>query len=375
MPAAAEKVTFLTGPASFVKPSMRACVIRFQILRYDHLLIPFSPVCLPPPTPPPCLQMLEVLDDADNDSPSDKVISALAEPLRTLLEQIELEMNSCALPMVPDTALDELKPYTRATAKHLNKILPALDIEPANPLVTQYSKEQAVQRVGSHRVGIAMLIAQLLRAQCPSIAKAIKDSSLLAPLTQLALERPTCSALHSAVISSLRVAVSESCGGEYLWRDIVDSPERLIAIALEMFRSSVESTETRGQRGPGVAFAIAILDVLASAVAEVESSTSSTNQRTKGMEWHRELASALNRISDWESVASLNQSSGNKQSSLAVELAVQHLDLAGPRPVRQPSLDLDPENALFPGGGQMISGQELLSLLRGLSLKGAHGSF
>jgi hypothetical protein len=318
--------------------------------------------------------MLEVLDDADNGIQSDKVISTLAEPLWTLLEQIELEMNSCALPMVPDTAVDELKPYTCATAKHLNKLSPALHIEPTNSLVTQYSKEEAVQRVGSHRVGIAMLIAQLLRAQCPSIAKAVKDSSLLAPLTQLAFERPTCSALHSAVISSLRVAVSESCGSEYLWRDVVDSPERLIATALEMFRASVESAETRGQRGPGVAFSIAILEVLASAVSEVESSTSSTNQRTKEMEWHRELASALNLVSDWEVTASLNQSSGSK-SSLAVELAVQRSELAGPRPVRQPSLDLDPDNALFRGGGQMISGQELLSLLRGLSLKGGHGSF
>lgn len=323
--------------------------------------------------------MLEVLDDAKHNSSSENVIYALSEPLWTLLGQIEAEMNSCALPMVPDTTLDELKPYSRATAKHLKMLAPVLDIKPTEALVTQYSMQQAVDRVGSHRVGVALLMAQLLRAQCLSVAKAIKETSLLLPLAQLALKAPTCSALHAAVISTLRVAVSESCGREGLWQDVVDSSDA-IPSALDILKTNVQGVETRGQRSPGAAFAISFLELLASAALEQAESPPTSEERSVGVEdveWRQNLASALRSFPEWEELTSLSQTSqaSEKQSSLAAELKVQHAELAGPRPVRQtPPLDnLDPEFGLFRGGGQMISGQDLLALLRGLSVKGGHG--
>ena len=62
------------------------------------------------------------------------------------------------------------------------------------------------------------------------------------------------------------------------------------------------------------------------------------------------------------------------EGPLPALLAAQCAELGGPRPLRHSaSMEMDAELAALGGSGQLISGQELLALLRGLS-SGQHSA-
>lgn len=328
-------------------------------------------------------------------------------------------MNSCALPMLEDTTLDDLKPFSANALRHLPTLAPLLDLEPT-PEVAQFSKDQPVPRVGTHRVAVAELMAQLFRAECPAVVKALGATGMLRSVVTLALDRPTCSAIQCAALRSLRATVSPSCGFLEVWKPLIEGNNGEIPAKIAAIASAAQGVSI-GLRPPHTGFAVAVGEVLCTAakgkspggVATVPPSPSTgassvvveeeeaiigkveevvedageaggtTNQEkaaareeqkikpTSGSRppsppivlspWQQALSSSLDSIPTWSAFVS-------EKGPLALHLTAQQMDLAGPRPQRHVAqTDMDAELAALGGNGQMISGQELLALLRGLS--------
>ena len=359
--------------------------------------------------------------------------ASVSDPLRAIIEQVETEMNSCALPMLEDTLLTDLKPFSGAAINHLPTLVPLMSLGP-HPLVTQFSKDQPIPRVGTHRVAVAELMAQLLRAECPAVGAAVAATGLLPLCMDLSLDHPTNSSIQCATLRSLRSALSPGCGGLRMWEGVVIGgvPGRVAAIAGGAQGVAV------GLRPAHAGFAISVAELLclastgkvpivaeASAASVVASSdddeeeeqeqegggeggakksikekesitgsrsvqkkdskqeeeptisltrgnaansntnpttsTTTTTEPPPRTEWQKELAATLEGMPAWASFAA-------DQGTLANLLAVQNMELGGPRPVRLDAAgEMEAELAALGGSGQMISGQELLALLRGLS--------
>jgi hypothetical protein len=348
---------------------------------------------------------------------------AVSDPLRAISEQIEQEMNSCVLPMLDDTTLDDLKPFSASALRHLPTLAPLLDLEPT-PEVAQFSKDQPVARVGTHRAAVAELMAQLFRAECPAVVQALGATGMLKPIVTLALDRPTCSAIQCAALRCLRATVAPSCGHLEVWKPLIlenngEIPSKIAGIASAAHGVSI------GLRPPHTGFAVAVGEVLCTAArgkspggvptvpsspvneegassvegeeeqlgkieevveegekSEGEEKTAAAEEEAKKEEekeeqekqpprppsppiilapWQTSLSSSLDAIPTWPAFVS-------EEGPLALHLTAQQMDLAGPRPQRHiPQTDMDAELAALSGNGQMISGQELLALLRGLS--------
>ncbi|GAB4816319.1 hypothetical protein N2152v2_003365 [Parachlorella kessleri] len=159
----------------------------------------------------------QVSASLDSDSPYLPDISA---PLRAVAEQVEEELATCQLPLLSDTCVDELKPFSRQALAQLPLLGRILDLEPP-PLLTTYSRTTPVPAVGTHRAAVAELLSQLLRSECPSVAVVIAASGLLPRCTALAVSHPNCNALHCSIVRCLRHALSEACGSVGLWRSAV----------------------------------------------------------------------------------------------------------------------------------------------------------
>jgi len=90
--------------------------------------------------------------------------------------------------------------------------------------------------------------------------------------------------------------------------------------------------------------------------------------------WQKELSQSLAALPEWVAITDSGNQEGEEdanRSTLSQMLSVQYAELGGPRPMRQtPLFEMDAELAALGGGGQMISGQELLALLRGLNVSG-----
>jgi len=360
------------------------------------------------------------MESLDADKPH---FPSVSDPLRAISEQIELEMNSCALPMLEDTTLEDLKPFSANALRHLPTLAPLLDLEPT-PEVAQFSKDQPVARVGTHRAAVAQVMAQLFRAECPAVVKALGATGLLKPILTLALDRPTCSAIQCAALRSLRVTVSPSCGFLELWKPLVEDKNGEIPAKIAGIASAAQGVSI-GLRPPHTGFAVAVGEVLCTAArgkspggaatvpaspshgaspleggeevvigkveeveedaGEAEETTNEENTAAKEEEqgktpdakptpesrpstppivlssWQQALSSSLDSIPAWPAFVS-------EEGPLALHLTAQNMDLGGPRPERHiTQMDMDAELAALGGNGQMISGQELLALLRGLS--------
>lgn len=227
-----------------------------------------------------------------------------------------------------------------------------------------------------------------MRAGCPSVAAAVADSSLLPKCTRLALERPNCSALQCAVLRSMQSALLMTCGTVTdLWRPLLlagDLPKRLSEII------EAAAPLPIGKRPSNVGFAVAMADTLATAASgatlvpplvtatsgdldaddkeqpTVASPDENAPPAAPLAPWQTELGKELDAVGEWSGLVAPG-------GALEQLLKAQRSELGGPRPSRPgPPGDMDAELAALGGGGQMISGQELLALLRGLSM-GAPG--
>lgn len=185
--------------------------------------------------------------------------------------------------MLEDTQFEDFKPFTRDAASHLSHCRRFLDF-PATREVTQFSKDKAVARAGSHRIALAEVVSHLMRAECPVMLDIIREADLLPHLFALGLARPTCSALHVSLLRLLHHALSPVSGHARVW-DCIFSPlecdisvpcrgfERNSGgggnnscIAQEIFDIVISSENLAvGLRPPHVGFAIAVADLLCSA--------------------------------------------------------------------------------------------------------------
>lgn len=68
-----------------------------------------------------------------------------------------------------------------------------------------------LQPAGTHRTAVAELFAQLLRAQCPVVARGVAASGLLRRLAVFAVEQPSCSPIYGVVGRCLRLSLPLTC--------------------------------------------------------------------------------------------------------------------------------------------------------------------
>jgi len=205
----------------------------------------------------------QVMSAIDSTTPH---IPSLAEPLRAIVDHIEMEMTNCMLPMLPDTTQEDLKPFSRTSLTLLPILDQVLAVQPP-PIPTTYSRQHPVPSVGSHRQAVVELIAQLLRAQCPVVIKQVR--SMLPRCIDLAVHHPNCSAVQCSVLRAVQSLVSPACGHLLAWKDegIV---ERLAVWAVGVVEKTREEGVPIGKRAPDVGFALAVVELLQSTAVGTE---------------------------------------------------------------------------------------------------------
>ena len=193
-------------------------------------------------------------------------IPSLSEPLRAIVDHIEMEMTNCMLPMLPDTTQEDLKPFSRTSLALLPILDQVLAVQPP-PIPTTYSRQHPVSTVGSHRQAVVELIAQLLRAQCPVVIEQVR--SVLPRCIDLAVNHPNCSAIQCSVLRAVQSLVSPACGHLMTWKDegIV---ERLAVWAVGVVEKTREEGVPIGKRASNVGFALAVVELLQSTAVGAE---------------------------------------------------------------------------------------------------------
>ncbi|KAI3424317.1 hypothetical protein D9Q98_009870 [Chlorella vulgaris] len=387
-------------------------------------------------------------------------IPAVSEPLRAIAEQVEHEMDNCALPMMANTEISELKTFSQWAIRKLRLLHSVLDLVPP-PILTPYSKTTPVPAVGTHRAAVAELLAQLLRGECASIAREVAASGLLRRCAAVAFAHPNCSAIHGAVGRCLKLSLGSHIGHVGLWRQLlgapldaaapgaaVAAPEVHVAEEAAAIGAAAKAAPSVGKRPPNVGFALAVAQMLhvaatgevlgansqaapaaaegaatqegqgAEAGAAGGGSPSGTQQQQQQQgsaaadspqagpsppqasssqpspaagesaaggggvsgqaaggpersDWQVQLAAQLQASPAWAQFSS-------GPDCLLRQLLGEHVgDLGGPRPTAQPPPpppgEGEEEEAGGVSSGQVISGQELLMMLRGLNLGGFHG--
>lgn len=296
----------------------------------------------------------DVLSALDANAPH---IPALSVPLRAIVDQIDAEMSECALPMLKDTQLSDLKPFTGQALDHLATLEQILDIQPV-PLVTTYSRTVALPGIGTHRANIAELLAQLLRAECPCVFEVVRRSGLVKACVKLAIEFPNASAVQCSVLKSLHFIVSPACGDMCLWRSILPD--------VVQFCLACEVVDDIGRRRPNVGFMLAIAELLqstATGIADIAEPEPAEEEDTRSLEeWQVQLKTALEAIEGWTDFSN---------NALVELIGEQRGDIAGPKPEKR---ILGADLGSYGSGGQVISGQDLLAMLRGLHVGAGGGS-
>lgn len=145
--------------------------------------------------------------------------------------------------MLEDTQIEDFKPFTYDAISRLRDLRRLCDL-PTESNVTQFSKEKPVKRAGSHRIALAELLAQLMRAECPVMVASIEESNLVPFLVALSLARPSCSTLHTATLKVLQHGVSSSTGHTKIWKCLFDKEynSRMVDIGREYDVDYIESS-------------------------------------------------------------------------------------------------------------------------------------
>ncbi|KAK9818198.1 hypothetical protein WJX72_008695 [[Myrmecia] bisecta] len=274
-------------------------------------------------------------------------ILELSAALRDIACCVEEEMSTCKLPMLPGTHLDDLKIHTRHAVDHLAQLHAVLDCVPESGL-TQYSKERPQAAVGTHRVAVAEVVAQLVSAGCLSIDQCVAQTYLPVRLAQLSLDHANNNALHCVCLRLLRCALDSEVAE--LWTPLFqERPEeqgRAGWVPLQQQlaaagTSALNDYPTIGKRPSHVGFLITLSNFLL----------------VKGDENPR-LEALLDANQPWVEFTA-------DGAALALLTADQTGELVGPRPVRiEPALG--EAGSLRGMAGRMLSGQELLAMLQNM---------
>ncbi|KAL6772337.1 hypothetical protein ACKKBG_A29840 [Auxenochlorella protothecoides x Auxenochlorella symbiontica] len=304
----------------------------------------------------------------------------LATPLAAIADQVRGEMDSCMLPMLADTELADLRPFTAAALRALPTLRRVLGLASA-PRETTFSRTAALRTLGLHRAAALELLAQVLRAECGAVARAVVHAPgcPLALGMRLALAHEACSPAQGAVLRAARAALAPGTGAAGLWRQLVSGaageggpvgevpgeeaepqgetdaregdaldPAPPTAIA-ELCAKAADLAP--GLRSPGVGWALALAGSLHAAMQP-----GYCGEEGRVEAWQEELREALAGQAAWVEFAAA-------EGPLADLLVQQQGDLAGPKPARM----VLPEPGAEPS--RVLSGQDLINMLRGL-----HGS-
>ncbi|CAK0783391.1 hypothetical protein CVIRNUC_006590 [Coccomyxa viridis] len=145
-------------------------------------------------------------------------IAELGRTLREIAYNIQMEMDRCQLPMLDDTGLDDLKPHTHHALQGLHQLPGILDVVPP-PVIWPTTPDEAQTAVGTHRLGVAQILAQLTSAGALILDEAVAKTGMVPKLVQLCFAHQGNNALHSTVASLLRMAFSSKISS--LWQPML----------------------------------------------------------------------------------------------------------------------------------------------------------
>lgn len=279
----------------------------------------------------------------------------LAAPLWALAEQLQLEMDDLMPPLLPDTGLGDLKPCAAAAVRRADLLRRVLLVGAA-PRVTTFSRDEPVPAAGPHRVAAVEIVAQLLRTEVPAVVAELRTASpkqgaepaqgALASALWLALDHPRCSAAQGAALRCARSCLSDAAGAVGLWRQALaprSSGERLPDALAEACGAALGVPP--GARCPSAGFALALAALL----------RDSCPRDDEDGGWRAELAGLLAEREAWVKLC-------GPEGPLQALLLEQQGELGGPKPERL-TLRADED-----AGASILSGRDLISMLRGYNL-------
>eukprot|EP00873_Tetraselmis_striata_P005923 jgi/Tetstr1/426187/TSEL_016512.t1 len=308
----------------------------------------------------------------------------LAAALSGVADGVAEEMNNCALPLLPGTGREELRPHTQAALDHLGLLGRALAV-PGGARISQHSPTQPQPTVGIHRVAVASVVAQLMRGGAACIDSCIEAEELLLKILELALQFPTCSPLQATSLRILRAALGSPATG--LWLPLVEKSrgdcEDPIPLQSSLAKLGSQAVDLPVGKRSGIAgfvlsAARTLHDVSRAApprglpLFECRVTDSSGSGLVEGgpgadapaaqlvMEpaAQEELRRWLEEDAEWTEFA-------KPGGALETLLAQQEQELGGPRPARAPLQPQSSDLANLMSSG--MSSTDMLRLLKGMS--------
>uniref|UniRef100_A0A7S0RKD5 Uncharacterized protein n=1 Tax=Chlamydomonas leiostraca TaxID=1034604 RepID=A0A7S0RKD5_9CHLO len=287
-------------------------------------------------------------------------IPALLPHLQQLSMVLQRELSTMGGPN--QDAMDGSRPHIKACLNHLHTLEELVALEPRDVTVQYSSSPQPA--VGSHRVWTAEVIAALLSAGNKVIDGLLAASKLPQRLLHLALHRPLCSTLHTRALRMLRSMLSSKVEGLVTplflsgWGASLKAggSDALCAPLPDLLidRSAPALGVVSGQRSAGMGLVLEAAKALVAACDDANTTTFSALVR-------RSLLAS----SRWSEYVDADPYSG---PGAYVQLTnEQEGDLGGPRAVRSLMNGGASELADLAGGG-LMTGQEILALLQGMSV-------
>lgn len=275
--------------------------------------------------------------------------------------------------------MDDLQIFLSSTISNLHILDSILDIEVCSIFPTQYQPDSKTQRIGSHRVMAATLVATAMEADCPVVTKAISATSILETILSLSVQFPSCSSIHSQCLKIAKISLSDASGPIGAWRRLVYTSQCSDGHAAcnpnnAVYQKIFDAIQMAEKNVPGrnmlSGFCIRLLDLLRQGAQEQQplltsdTSTQSSfsrsyssfsadnNSQKTSKEWKNELAHALEGF----------DRQGQAWPALDALLEVQHEQLGGPPPERIEDFDNLHDSMNF-------AGPQLLALLQGLNFQ------
>lgn len=308
------------------------------------------------------------VDEALSSAPVD--LPLVGELLREVGGSVCEEMNSCALPMLPGTCADELKTFTRDALAKLPVLARVLDLAPPHVLHT-FQRTTPLPAVGSHRVAVADLVVQLLRAGCSLVSQHVAAQPLVPRITLLACQHPTSNALQCAVLQIMQSALEGDVPGLALgmfqagWG--LGGGGQQAPLQSVLARIGAEQVDVAvGLRPAHVGFVIYLSNMLKDVAAgrgaagEDGGTQGDSHGGAASPHW---LTQALAGEGEWCEFTR----PGGPLSRLTEQ---QRGPLGPPKPDRN---DPDDRDFLLGGFGRVLNGQSLLAMLQGLHGGGGGG--
>eukprot|EP00884_Botryococcus_braunii_P023520 jgi/Botrbrau1/9852/Bobra.0313s0021.1 len=205
-------------------------------------------------------------------------LGAMGTTLKRLAACVEDEMQKCGVPLLPSTVRERLTAFTRHGVDHLDVLEQVLDLDAGSSSVTPFSPNKPVDGPGLHVVGVAMVVASLLKGGTHVIDREISQTMIIPKLMGWAVTSPTSSPLQFLCLRIFRHSTMSET--PLLWTPLV---QPAMGLPEEVKRRTEDSLQVRlvelgreavglpiGLRSPAAGFAIALAQLLHAATSRAD---------------------------------------------------------------------------------------------------------